>query len=101
MAVDKPDPDKKQYLSVNLTVGLISRIRAAVWHTMHQPGEAPTVSEWARNALLKDVLRLERKYNGGEPFPSMDGRPLPRGPRAGLAAARAPRKKRAAAKKRT
>ncbi|PAK92579.1 hypothetical protein B8X04_17085 [Brevibacterium casei] len=57
------------------------RLRGAVLATRLEEGHR-SMSEFINNAVMAEVERLEAKYNGGQPFPSVDadrgnaGRPL-------------------------
>jgi hypothetical protein len=69
------DPDEKTPRSFHLNKTVVERARSAVFYlAMTDANEPTTISELANEALDKEVSRLERKYNGGEPFPAMKGR---------------------------
>lgn len=57
------------------------RLRGAVLATRVQEGHR-SMSEFINNAVMAEVDRLEKRYNDGQPFPSVDadrgnaGRPL-------------------------
>ena len=50
----------------------------AILHTMTTEG-ARTLSQFINDAVMAEVERLEAKYNGGKPFPSVGARELPQG----------------------
>ncbi|MGZ0069852.1 ParB family protein [Microbacterium arborescens] len=54
------------------------RIRGAILHTMAQEG-VRTLSQFLDAAAMKEVERLEAKYNNGKPFPPVGARELPQG----------------------
>ncbi|MFC9431483.1 hypothetical protein [Streptomyces sp. NPDC056987] len=68
--------------SFSLPPSLIARLRSAQWHTQVQPDGYYNISELVRHVINNEVTRLERAYNGGQPFPAV-GRlstgPSPRG----------------------
>lgn len=55
-----------------------ARVRGAILHTMTTEGSR-TLSQFIHHAVMVEVERLEAKYNGGQPFPSMGARELPQG----------------------
>ena len=55
-----------------------ARVRAAILHTNHLEGPR-SLSEFVHHAVMTEVERLERKYNGGEPWPGIGAGELPRG----------------------
>lgn len=54
------------------------RVRGALLHTMASEGPR-TLSQFINDAVLKEVTRLEKKYNAGEPFPKLGAGKLPQG----------------------
>ena len=54
------------------------RVRGAILHTMTTEGPR-TLSQFINDAVMAEVERLEAKYNGGKPFPSVGARELPQG----------------------
>lgn len=55
-----------------------ARVRGAILHTMTTEG-ARTLSQFIDHAVMAEVERLERKYNGGQPFPPVPAHQLPQG----------------------
>ena len=90
---NRTSPDRVQR-SFYLSRELVDRARAAVHATSSQPGEAHNMSELAGRTLLTEVLRLEERYNAGQPFPPVASVPPGPGPagieriRTGVAARR-------------
>ena len=73
-----PGMEAMKSTSFSLPPSLVGRMRAAQWHTqLHKDGHR-NLSEFVRAVIEKEVLRLERKHNGGEPFPAVEK--LPTGP---------------------
>ena len=54
------------------------RIRGAILHTFAQEGFR-NLSQFLTAAAMKEVERLEAKYNDGKPFPPVKARELPQG----------------------
>ena len=54
------------------------RIRGAIMHTIPYEGTS-TLSQFLSGAAMKEVERLEAKYNDGKPFPKVGARELPQG----------------------
>lgn len=54
------------------------RIRGAILHTFAQEGFR-NLSQFLNAAAMKEVERLEAKYNDGKPFPPVKARELPQG----------------------
>ena len=54
------------------------RVRGAILHTMPYEG-ARSLSQFIHRAVMAEVERLEKKYNGGRPFPPVGARELPQG----------------------
>lgn len=54
------------------------RIRGAILHTMVSEGNR-TLSQFMQKVSMAEVERLEAKYNGGKPFPSVKPGDLPQG----------------------
>lgn len=54
------------------------RVRGAILHTIPQEG-VRTLSSFVNDAVMKEVERLEREYNGGKPFPPARSGELPQG----------------------
>ncbi len=52
------------------------RIRGAILHTFAQE-EFRNLSQFLNAAAMKEVERLEQKYNDGKPFPPVKARELP------------------------
>lgn len=69
--------EKKVTRSTTLPPALIARARNAVFWTRMVPGEPDTYSELTERGLLREVERLEKKYNEGRPFEAGDLRPGP------------------------
>ncbi|WP_367645940.1 ParB family protein [Paenarthrobacter ureafaciens] len=61
------------------------RVRGAILYTMTTPEGNRNLSQFVNRAVMAEVERLEAKYNGGQPFPSVRAREIPQG---GAAAAR-------------
>lgn len=55
-----------------------ARIRGAIIHTIAHEGNR-TLSQFVNEAVMKEVRRLEEKYNGGEPFPEVSPKGIPQG----------------------
>ncbi|QAY64992.1 hypothetical protein ET495_17375 (plasmid) [Xylanimonas allomyrinae] len=55
-----------------------ARVRGAILHTMTTEGPR-NLSQFINQAVMAEVERLEAKYNGGQPFPSVGARELPQG----------------------
>lgn len=55
-----------------------ARMRGAFRHTDREEGDR-SLSDFIHKAVMAEVERLERKYNGGEPFPAVGARELPQG----------------------
>src|SRR5690606_36873004 len=53
------------------------RVRGAILHTMTTEGPR-TLSQFINDAVMAEVERLEAKYNGGKPFPSVGAREIGR-----------------------
>lgn len=70
------DPAERTPRSFHLSRRLLERARAAAYCLGQLPGvhEATNVSELVERALAAEVERLERDYNGGEPFPAVLGK---------------------------
>ena len=75
----RTSPDRVQR-SFYLPRDLVDRVRAAVYATARQPGEAYNLSELAGRVLAAEVRRLEEEYNDGRPFPPVDSVPPGPGP---------------------
>lgn len=55
-----------------------NRVRGALLHTMaHEPYR--TLTDFINIAVMEKVADLEKRYNGGEPFPPVPARELPQG----------------------
>lgn len=54
------------------------RVRGAILHTMPYEG-GRSLSQFIHQAVMAEVERLEKKYNGGRPFPPVGARELPQG----------------------
>lgn len=54
------------------------RVRGAILHTYSQEG-VRSLSTFVNDAVMKEVERLEREYNDGQPFPPVGARELPQG----------------------
>ena len=54
------------------------RIRVAIMHTIPSEG-VRSLSQFLSGAAMKEVERLEAKYNNGKPFPPVRARELPQG----------------------
>lgn len=55
-----------------------SRLRGAVLHTMIAEGHR-SLSQFVIRAVMKEVQRLEEKYNEGKPFPAVAANEMPQG----------------------
>lgn len=55
-----------------------ARLRGAVMHTMIAEGHR-TLSQFVIRAVMKEVQRLEEKYNDGKPFPAVAANEMPQG----------------------
>lgn len=55
-----------------------ARLRGAVLHTMVPEGHR-SLSQFVIRAVMKEVQRLEEKYNGGKPFPAVAANEMPQG----------------------
>lgn len=87
-----PDDDPMVAFPVSrMRSSLVNRIRSIVFHTSHLPGEAGTITEFAARALDREASRVEKRHNGGDPFPPVRGQ-LPTGPRPGTGMGGRPRK---------
>ncbi len=75
----RTSPDRVQR-SFYLSRELVDRARAAVHATSSQPGESHNLSELAGRLLLAEVVRLEERYNKGQPFPPVQSVPPGPGP---------------------
>lgn len=60
-----------------LPASLVARARNAVYWARMVPGEPQTYSELTERGVRREVERLERKYNEGEPFEDGELRPGP------------------------
>ena len=54
------------------------RVRGAILHTMTTEGSR-NLTQFINAAVMREVERLEAKYNGGEPFPPIGPGELPQG----------------------
>ena len=54
------------------------RVRGALLHTMATEGPR-TLSQFINDAVMKEVTRLEKKHNAGQPFPKLGAGKLPQG----------------------
>jgi hypothetical protein len=75
----------KEKVGVRFRPANTARARAAYLHTVAEEGHA-SFSEFIEAAVLRETARVERKYNGGQPWP-------PEGP--GQAPVGRPRKRQA------
>lgn len=55
-----------------------ARLRGAVLHTMIPEGHR-SLSQFVIRAVMKEVQRVEEKYNDGEPFPAVAAHEMPQG----------------------
>ncbi len=62
----------KMRMAFNLPTGLCERARNAVWHLSREL--CLNLSSLAEGTLERELTRLEKKYNGGKPFPKRKGR---------------------------
>lgn len=69
--------EKRINRSTMLPQSLIARARNAVFWVRMVPGEPQTYSELTERAVRREVERLERKYNDGQPFDDGELRPGP------------------------
>ncbi|MFK8851171.1 hypothetical protein [Streptomyces sp. Ac-502] len=60
--------------SYTLAPSLVERMKAAIKHTAHRPDGSPNQSALVRAVILREVKRLEARYNHGRPFPRVEGR---------------------------
>ncbi len=70
----QPQPGKKPYphkVSFYQDRQDTDRVRGAFLHTTTTPEGARSLSEFIDRAVMTYVQQLERKYNGGEPFPGV------------------------------
>lgn len=74
VAKAKPRPKVSFYQDPAAT----ERARGAMFHTAVHEG-AMSWSEFLDRAVMREVKRLEQKYNDGKPFPSMAAGVLPQG----------------------
>ena len=79
-ADQRPQPKKKYPAKVSFYQARedTDRVRGAILHTMATEG-ARSLSQFIHQAVMTEVERLERKYNGGKPFPPVGARELPQG----------------------
>ncbi|MBN1443310.1 MAG: hypothetical protein JXA90_11430, partial [Planctomycetes bacterium] len=56
-------------ITFTLPAELHSRAKGAVAHLSEKPGRW-SLSELVRRGLAREVKRLEKQHNGGEPFPA-------------------------------
>ncbi len=54
------------------------RVRGAILHTMISEGNR-NLSQFIHKAVMKEVERLEAKYNGGQPWPAVKANDMPKG----------------------
>jgi|GEM_PF-1765539 len=55
-----------------------ARLRGAMLHTMVAEGHR-SLSQFVIRAVMKEVQRLEEKYNDGKPFPAVAANEMPQG----------------------
>lgn len=55
-----------------------ARMRGAFRHTDREEGDR-SLSDFIHKAVMAEVERRERKYNGGKPFPDLEAGSIPRG----------------------
>lgn len=79
-AARRPQPKRKYPAKVSFyqDPADTDRVRGAILHTMATEGPR-SLSQFIHQAVMAEVERLERKYNGGQPFPSVGARELPQG----------------------
>ena len=79
-AARRPQPKRKYPAKVSFyqDPADTDRVRGAIVHTMATEGPR-SLSQFIHQAVMAEVERLERKYNGGKPFPSVGARELPQG----------------------
>lgn len=81
-AVEAPAPKKRtKYppeVSFYQELENSDRMRGAILHTFAQEGFR-NLSQFLNAAAMKEVKRLEAKYNDVKPFPPVKARELPRG----------------------
>ena len=70
----------KRRASFYLPLALKERMKGAVLALAGEP-EHLTLSSLAEQALARELVRLEKKYNNGKPYQARKRRELPRGPR--------------------
>jgi hypothetical protein len=61
-------PGGKEKVGIRFRPENIDRARAAFLRTLADEGH-PSLSDFIEHAVMKETARLERKYNGGEPWP--------------------------------
>lgn len=55
-----------------------ARMRGAFRHTDREEGDR-SLSDFIHKAVMAEVERREKKYNGGQPFPDLEAGSIPRG----------------------
>lgn len=55
-----------------------ARMRGAFRHTDREEGDR-SLSDFIHKAVMAEVERREKKYNGGKPFPDLEAGSIPRG----------------------
>ena len=56
-----------QRFTVQIDSGLLDRVRDAAWHSRM------TLTAIATDALQRELVRLEKRFNEGQPFPRRSG----------------------------
>lgn len=74
----KPAPKYRPKVSFYQDPADTDRVRGAILHTMATEGPR-TLSQFIDRAVMAEVVRLEKKHNGGQPFPPVGARELPQG----------------------
>lgn len=71
-------PAKKRQATFNLPSDLIEEMRAAAFH-LSGPPHSLTLAKIAEDGIRRELARLQRKENDGQPFEPSEGRVLRRG----------------------
>lgn len=75
---EKPAREKPKKLTIYQEPEDTDRMRGAMVATIPYEGFT-TLSKFAQTAIMEKVERLEQKYNGGKPFPSVGPGVIPAG----------------------
>lgn len=74
----EPKPKYRPKVSFYQDPADTDRVRGAILHTMAAEGPR-SLSQFIDRAVMAEVVRLEKKHNGGKPFPPVGARELPQG----------------------